>query len=146
MEGNEERDEFSKSFVKNYLLKFVFRPKRKSKRNILRQGVCMKKELIMKLTAKVLVIFCACNIATACASKKTQDESKKVQQVKIQDVGGDQTDVFAIPLDTSEEEEDLQMQKLEKIEKRNMDKKTQAGKNMPSKGTAGDTKKAPSAK
>ncbi len=98
----------------------------------------MKKGMFFKMALQALMLFCVCNVASACAKKKEEKPAK--QEVKIQDVGGDQTDIFAIPLDTSEEEEDLQMKKLKSIEKKNELKKEDA------KGSTGTQKKGAATK
>ena len=79
----------------------------------------------MKLFLQVLAIICACNFVVACGPKKpTAEEAAKQKPVKIQDVGGDQTDIFAIPFDTSEFEEGQEMDKLRSLGTRNEEAKS----------------------
>src|SRR5437879_3076385 len=67
----------------------------------------------MKMFLQALSVMCACSFVTSCASKKsTQDKNQSVQ---IQDVGGDQTDIFAIPFDNSEEDEEIEIKNLEAL-------------------------------
>ena len=68
----------------------------------------------MNMVLKALTVMCACCFVTSCASKQAKQD--KAQTVQIQDVGGDQTDIFAIPLDTSEYEEEVEMKDLESLE------------------------------
>ena len=69
----------------------------------------------MKSFLQILVTVFILSFTTACY--KSQPKAKADTQ--IQDVGGDQTDVFAIPFDSSEFEEKQEMNKLQSIGDRN---------------------------
>lgn len=101
----------------------------------------------MKLFLQVLALICACNFVVACGPKKpSAEEAAKQKPVKIQDVGGDQTDIFAIPLDTSEFEEEQEIKKLHSLEDRNKEKQAKATKEGASSKPAQETKARPQKK
>ena len=66
----------------------------------------------MKIFLQILSMMCACNFLASCGTKQAPPQTT----VEIQDVGGDQTDIFAIPLDTSEFEEAQEMDTLQSLE------------------------------
>ena len=76
----------------------------------------MKRYLYMLLTALSTIYFCTgccenCK-TTPAIQEDTEEENKLVEVVQEPD----QTDVLAIPLDNSEEEEDMEMQQLEQMQ------------------------------
>lgn len=72
----------------------------------------------MKLFLQIFSLILACNFVVACA-KPTSEEAARQKNFKIEDVGGDQTDIFAIPFDTSEFDEEQEMHELRSIGERN---------------------------
>lgn len=76
----------------------------------------MKKYLYVTLMSFSTLYFCVgcCeNCTTPAATQESTKEEDKLIKV-IQEP--DQTDVLAIPLDNSEEEEDMEMQQLEQMQ------------------------------
>ena len=71
----------------------------------------------MRTLLKLAAVIVACNFFVACAKKKKNENEPNAQKpFKIEDVGGDQTDIFAIPFDTSEFEEQQEIDKLKSLE------------------------------
>jgi ABC-type phosphate/phosphonate transport system substrate-binding protein len=74
-------------------------------------------ENAMKKTVQILLAMIACNMFVACCCSKKEEAPKPVVAPVIQDPADD-TDVFAIPLDSSEEEDEAEIKKLESLEKK----------------------------
>jgi len=74
----------------------------------------------MNLFLKIFVCVAACHLLTACGAKKpaTTPQKTKMQVLKKVGEAPDQTDIFAIPLDTSAEEEEEEIRMLESLEKK----------------------------
>lgn len=82
----------------------------------------------MKIVVQVIVAAIALNFFSGCAPRTEKDQAAKKPSSLIQNPV-DQTDVFAIPLDNSEEEEDAEYKTLQSLEtKKKPDEKEAAKK------------------
>ncbi len=71
----------------------------------------------MRTLLKFAVVILACNFFVACTSKnKNENEPNAQKSFKAVDVSGDQADLFAIPFDTNELEDQQESDQLQSPE------------------------------
>ena len=77
----------------------------------------------MKTLMTIIVCIAACSLFTACSHGNGSDKKMMKASSPHLENEPDQTDVFAIPLDNSEEEEEQEMKQLQNIGTKQAEKK-----------------------